>query len=161
RDHPTCDRTLDSSGPWPEVSRLAETLMLTTVFPAILTAVELLSFLLIPVVILRSREPLAAVAWILGIILMPGLGGFLYLAIGTTRLAKTQRKQRTREVLGPQLPDLASHEITPCPDQGDRVAAELMALACRIVDTRPTRGNQVDVITDTQAAYELQEQAIR
>jgi cardiolipin synthase len=133
----------------------------TTMLTVVVTMLEALSFMLIPVVILRAREPLAAVAWILGIILVPGLGGILYLAIGTTRLAqKTRRKKATREALEAQFPTLAAHEVRPQPDK-DRLPDELMTLACRVVDTRPTWGNEVQVITDTNRAYGLQEQAIR
>jgi cardiolipin synthase len=134
----------------------------TTVLTVLVSAVELFSFCLIPVVILRTRQPLAAVAWILGIILMPGFGSVLYLATGTTRVArKTRRKQLARAALEPQLPSLTSHEVTPPPDPNENVRTELMALACRIAETRPVWGNAVEVITDTNRAYGLQEQAIR
>ncbi len=134
----------------------------TTVLTILFSAVELLSFCLIPVVILRTRQPLGAVAWILGIILMPGLGGLLYLATGTTRVArKAHRKKLARETLGRQLPALTSHEVAPPPDPNENFRTELMALACHIAETRPTWGNSVEVITDTNRAYGLQEQAIR
>jgi cardiolipin synthase len=133
-----------------------------TVVTVLVSTVEVLSFCLIPLVILRTRQPMSAVAWILGIILMPGLGGFLYLATGTTRLQrKTQRKQQSREALESQLPPVVAHEITPPPEASDSIRTELMALACRIAENRPTWGNAVDVITDTNRAYALQEQAIR
>lgn len=141
---------------------LPDWLSWTTILTVLVSAVELFSFCLIPVVILRTRQPLAAVAWILGIILMPGIGSFLYLATGTTRVArKTRRKQLAREALEPQLPSLTSHEVAPPPDPNENVRTELMALACRIAETRPTWGNAVEVITDTNRAYGLQEQAIR
>src|SRR5262245_52630207 len=114
----------------------------TTLVTLLVSAVEFLSFCLIPVVILRTRQPVAAVAWILGIILMPGLGGVLYLATGTTRVQrKTQRKQQAREALELQLPSLVAHELTPSPDDNPSVRTQLMALACRIAETRPTWGN--------------------
>ncbi|MBI3461942.1 MAG: cardiolipin synthase [Planctomycetes bacterium] len=128
----------------------------------LVTALELTGFLLIPVVILRSREPLAAVAWILAIILMPGAGAVLYLAIGTTRIArKTHRKKLSRETLGPQFPTLAAHEVSPPSVTGQSLGDTLMVLACRTAQTRPTRGNLVEVITDVHRAYELQVAAIR
>ncbi len=141
---------------------LPDWLSWTTILAVLVTAVELFSFCLIPVVILRTRQPLAAVAWILGIILMPGLGGLLYLATGTTRVQrKTRRKKQAREMLEPQLPSLDAHEVSPPPESDDSIRAELMALACRIAETRPTWGNAVEIITDTNHAYGLQEQAIR
>jgi cardiolipin synthase len=133
-----------------------------TIFTVLVSAVELLSFCLIPVVILRTRQPLAAVSWILGLILMPGLGGVLYLATGTTRVQrKTRRKQQAREELVPQLPSLGAHQVEPPPDASESVRTELMALACRITESRPTWGNEVEIITDTNRAFGLQEQAIR
>jgi cardiolipin synthase A/B len=132
-----------------------------TLLTVLVSALELLSFCLIPVVILRTRQPLAAVAWILGIILVPGVGGLLYLATGTTRVQrKTQRKQHAREAIEKQLPSLVSHEVSPPPDANECVRTELMALACHVTETRPTWGNDVVVITDTKRAYGLQEQAI-
>src|SRR5262245_66508952 len=105
----------------------------TTVLTVFVSAIELLSFCLIPLVILRTRQPLAAVAWILGIILMPGLGGMLYLATGTTRLhRKTRRKKESRAALELQLPSLVAHEVSPPPDASESVRTELMALACHI-----------------------------
>ena len=134
----------------------------TTILTVLVSAGELFNYCLIPIVILRTRQPLAAVSWILALILMPGVGGFLYLAAGTTRVArKTRRKQLAREALEPQLPSLTSHEVAPPPDPNENVRTELMALACRIAETRPTWGNAVEVITDTNRAYGLQEQAIR
>jgi cardiolipin synthase len=127
----------------------------------LVSAIELLSFCLIPLVILRTRQPLAAVAWILGIILMPGLGGMLYLATGTTRLhGKTRRKKEARAALELQLPSLVAHEVSPPPDASESVRTELMALACHISETQPTWGNEVELISDTKRAYGLQEQAI-
>jgi cardiolipin synthase len=132
-----------------------------TVLTVLVTVLELVGFCLIPVVVLRTREPLAAVAWILGIILVPGLGGILYLLLGTTRLArKTRRKKLARAALEPQLPTVESFEVAPPPDN-DTLRSELMALACRVAENRPTWGNEVEVITDTNRAYGLQEQAIR
>jgi cardiolipin synthase len=133
-----------------------------TFLTVLVSTIEVLSFCLIPVVILRTRQPLAAVAWILGIILMPGIGSLLYLATGTTRVQrKARRKKQAREALEPQLPGLQEFEVLPPPDASENIRTELMALACRIAETRPTWGNAVEVITDTNRAYGLQEQAIR
>ncbi len=135
----------------------------STRLTALLTAAGyLLTLTLIPVVILRHREPMSALAWILGIILVPGLGGLLYLLIGTTRLEeKAQRKRVARETIPRDLPTLVPYEL-PAP-AGDELSLthRLMELACHVAETRPTEGNRAEVITDTNRAYGLQEQAIR
>ncbi len=113
-------------------------------------------------VILRSREPVGAIAWILALMLMPGVGGVLYLAVGTTRIVrKTEKIRRSRATLGPLLPRLCEYEMSQLPGLQGTAAEELFELLRRTADSRPTRGNRVEVITDTNRAYWLQQQAIQ
>ena len=67
------------------------------------------------VLLLKSREPTSSIAWILLIIVLPVLGGLLFLVFGINRVERKAvgMKRQTRRVLGPNLPQLAQFEAAP------------------------------------------------
>ncbi|HUE12696.1 MAG TPA: PLDc N-terminal domain-containing protein, partial [Planctomycetaceae bacterium] len=55
------------------------------------------------VLLLKQREPTSSVAWILLIVVLPVLGGLLFLVFGINRVERKAvgMKRQTRRILGP------------------------------------------------------------
>jgi cardiolipin synthase A/B len=125
-------------------------------------AVYLLSLYLIRwVLLLKSREPTSSLAWILLIIVLPVLGGLLFLVFGINRVERKAvgMKRQTRRVLGPNLPQLARFESPPV-DSREPLRDGLLKLATQINLMPATFGNKVEVLSQTPRTMELIEQAI-
>ncbi len=121
----------------------------------------LLSAVLVVLVLLRKKEPVSTIAWILGVVFIPYVGGLAFLVFGNNRVErKVHRKRRSNAAISPLLPTLA-HYHSLSPDGSSRLNQQLMSLAIQITGTRPTARNQIDVLVDTNRTYGLQEQAIR
>ena len=54
---------------------------------------------LIPVIILQRRDPVASVLWIVIIILAPYLGALAYIFFGRTRVKRKSRKKRKSDAI--------------------------------------------------------------
>jgi cardiolipin synthase len=119
------------------------------------------SAVLVVLVLLRKKEPVSTVAWVLGVVFIPYVGGLAFLIFGNNRVErKVHRKRLSNAEISPLLPTLARyHGLSP--DGDGAINQQLMGLANRIAGTRPTARNHVDVLLDTNRTYGLQEQAIR
>ena len=135
----------------------------TLTWGAILVAVlgYLATLLLIRWVLLtRKRYPSSSVAWILTILMLPILGGVLFLLFGVNKIER-RKKQRLESLssFDSEVPNLAQFHIIPGDDFHPAVK-QLMRLAKRIAGTSPTSGNRIELIDDTNRALGLIEQAI-
>ena len=113
------------------------------------------------VLLSRDRQPQASIAWILTILFVPFLGGFLFLMFGVNNITR-RREERADNVeelsdREARLPEAARVDLSTWTPRGRR-AAEALGRLC---DTRPTRGNRVEVMHDTNRTLGLIEQAIR
>jgi cardiolipin synthase len=127
-----------------------------------LTALEMASLALIPYVMRRKREPVAATAWILCILLIPILGALLFLLFGLTRIERKKGRKREAALhLSDRLSYLLHPEVTELPESCYPVAAPLLQLARRLGEFPATRGNAVQLYTDATEAIRAQEDAIR
>src|ERR1700735_805808 len=73
---------------------------------------------LIPLVLLRRKEPASTIAWILTLLFLPALGAFLFLAFGQERVRIPARRQR-------QLDAIARAELSQrAPARLERPGAE-------------------------------------
>ena len=62
---------------------------------AILVVLWAFSFACIPHLLLLNKRPTATLAWLWALVLFPGVGALLYLAVGTERVRR-RRKRRQR-----------------------------------------------------------------
>lgn len=120
-----------------------------------------LTLLLLPVVLLvKKRQPVSSVAWMLAILLIPIAGAVLFLVFGVNRVERRKAsKQRSTE-------ELAEHRSQPLeglrlPRDDDRPEIRrLMRLTHRLTDFWPTEGNHVELLSDTNRTLGLIEQAL-
>jgi cardiolipin synthase len=60
---------------------------------------EVLAFALIPVVLLRRKEPASTLAWILTLVFLPAIGAFLFVAFGSERVRVPARRKREHDAI--------------------------------------------------------------
>lgn len=109
--------------------------------------------------ILRTRrEPRGMLAWILAILLLPGVGIVLYLLIGNVPVErKVRRRRRRRRAIGVALAQrvrvLADvHDAIHMPGL-DPAQRSLIRLAARVGETVVTRGNDVTIYHEPEATF--------
>jgi cardiolipin synthase len=121
----------------------------------------LLTLLLVPVVLFQKKKASVSVlAWIMAILMLPYVGGILFLIFGVNRVTRrVKRRQESSQQLAPRLPGVARYELLP--GEVDPQAARLMRLAERVSGYKPTYGNRVQVFGDTVQVFAQIEAAIR
>jgi cardiolipin synthase len=120
-----------------------------------------LTLLLLPVVLLvKKRQPVSSVAWMLAIVLVPIAGAVLFLVFGINRVERRKAsKLRSTERLAEQLPQAT--EPLRLPREEDRPETRrLMRLAQRLTGNWPTEGNDIELLADTNRTIGLIEQAL-
>jgi cardiolipin synthase len=133
-----------------------------TVWGAITIVGYLITLLLLPIVFLqRKPHPESTLAWIMVIILLPYIGGLMFLIFGINRVARrTVGKEASNRHIQSHLPELMQYQLIP----GEGVSPQLqrlMRLADRVARTRPSFANRIEVLADTNRTFGLIEQAIR
>lgn len=120
-----------------------------------------LTLLLLPVVLLvKKRQPVSSVAWMLAIVFIPIGGAVLFLLFGVNRV---ERRKASRLRSSEQLAEQRSTPIVGLrpPSAEDRLETlRLMRLAQRLTDSWPTEGNDIELLTDTNRTLGLIEQAL-
>ncbi len=122
-----------------------------------LTALALVNALLtvtvIPVVLIKKREPTTAVAWCLVVLLVPMLGALLFWVFGYNYLQRRiTRKHRQRQSLGAEHPPVRREASRGAGGGAPLPPLAEVALAVNAFPLSP--GNRVDLYHDTRAAYE-------
>jgi cardiolipin synthase A/B len=109
------------------------------------TVVAILQLALLPHLLAqRNKSPNATLAWLWGILLFPGLGGIVYLLLGSERV---HRKHLAR------VEDLSLKAgPSPCIRHGSCLSTTLPELE-RINGVTPTGGNAVDLLIDGAAFF--------
>src|SRR5690606_6338418 len=91
---------------------------------------------------------------------LPVVGGVLFLVFGVNRVSrKAAGKELVRRTIGPRFPELSRFEVfvaDPTIPMHDR----LMRLSNEINPMKPTIGNRVDILDDTNRTLALIEKAI-
>ncbi len=128
---------------------------------AVTIAGYLLTLVLLRWVLLTKKEqPSSTVAWAMVIVLVPYLGGLLFLAFGINRVDRRARlKAEADRVVERQLPAVILAQILP-DELDDPLSRTLARVASRAGRTRLTGGNAVVVALDVNRAFGLLEQAI-
>jgi cardiolipin synthase A/B len=113
------------------------------------------------VLLLKQREPTSSIAWILLIIVLPVLGGLLFLVFGINRVERKAvgMKRATRRVLGPILPELSRFESAPL-NSREPLQNGLLRMATQINLMPATFGNRVEVLSQMPRTLALMEEAI-
>jgi cardiolipin synthase A/B len=122
-----------------------------------------LTLLLLPVVLLTKKEqPVSTVAWVMAIVTMPLVGGFLFAVFGVNRVAhrRLQNKQRAHQSVSGLLPPIADSPVLQDAECGP-VPAVLRRIARRLGNTRAMWGNEVVVLHDADRVFEEIEAAIQ
>ena len=94
----------------------------------LLVCVWLASWLCIPHLLLLNKRPTAALAWLWAILLFPGLGACLYLAIGSEQV-KRRRQERNEDFR-------AKDRLTTARDEMAQKAVQLMDDKALVADDR-------------------------
>lgn len=108
-------------------------------------------------VVLERRHPLATVAWLLALALLPGVGVPVFFLLGPRRLRRQRlRRRRAAARLHEQRPH---HEPSPRPPPAPS-AGPIARLAWRAGETPLTTGNEARLLGDAAQFYEALEEAI-
>jgi cardiolipin synthase len=128
---------------------------------ALTVAGYLLTLLLLRWVLLTKKEqPSSTVAWVMTIVLVPYVGGLLFLVFGINRVDRRARlKVAADRAIERQLPSVTPYQVLP-DELDDPLSRTLMRLAARVGRTAPVGGNEVRLLTDTRQAFALIEEAI-
>ncbi len=121
----------------------------------------LVTLLLIRWVILtRRRQPAATIAWILAIVMLPYVGGLLYLFFGINRVERRAQKiEAASRDIHEHLPELDRYQIDTERKLNDQ-QIRLVKLASVGCETMPTDGNRIELLNDTNVTFRRIEEAI-
>lgn len=112
------------------------------------------------VLLLKKEQPSSTVAWVMAIVLIPYLGGLLFLVFGINRVDRRARlKAAADRTIEPRLPVLTPYQVLP-DEIPTEPSATLMRIAVRAGCSDPTRGNAIRLLSDTNQALGLIEQAV-
>lgn len=123
-----------------------------------------LATLLAADLLLRRKEPLATLAWLQGLFLLPGLGALLYVLVGAASVRR-RKFRRKRRLLGEFAARLAARGkgaggVREPPSGLTQTAAETLSIAIRTSRLLPTRGNRVAIFDSPPEVYGALEQAV-
>ncbi|HZU83126.1 MAG TPA: cardiolipin synthase [Polyangiaceae bacterium] len=111
---------------------------------------------LVPLVLVRRKEPSSTIAWILTLVLLPPIGAVLFLLFGRDRVRWPARRKRA-------LDAMVSAQVDASRDGADADATAalespleraLFRVGARLTHMRPTSGNRVTVLVDGNATYD-------
>ncbi len=140
-------------------------------------AFELVALVLIPVVLVRRKEPASTIAWILALVFLPAIGAFLFIAFGRDRIRWPARRKQELDALvraavaeeapgvvsQASLPRLAGASDTPPTAESGLMLLtagltplelSLFKVGAYLTHGRPTSGNAVRVLFGGNDAYE-------
>jgi cardiolipin synthase len=119
--------------------------------------VEIVALALIPLVILRRKEPSSTAAWILALLFLPGLGATLFLLFGRDRVRLPVRWKRDADK---DLTRRRHHHRHASPAQRDALSRiptavdrELFRISGALPGGEPQRGNAASLLVDGEATY--------
>ncbi len=112
-------------------------------------------------VLVERREPGSALAWVLTLVFLPGVGLLLWLVLGPQRRV---RKARRRSALGRRTVKLLEEWAIEPQEAADAVAEPeaqaMIRLGTRLATVPPTRGNSCEALIDGMATYDAMLTAI-
>src|SRR5262252_360454 len=113
---------------------------------------------LIPVVLLRRKEPSSTIAWILTLVFVPALGAILFLLFGRDRVRWPARRKRQADALvHSTVIAHTSHSTLSQSPHGDGLTdleRQIFHAGAVLTGGPASRGNRVDIYDQGQAVYE-------
>jgi len=116
---------------------------------------------LIPLVLVRRKEPSSTIAWILTLVFLPALGTLLFLLFGRDRVRiPAKRKRALDAIVRAQV--AAVREESSDPDRTSQLPVldgttplerALFRVGAHLTHLKATTGNRVDVLVDGNTAY--------
>ncbi|MFJ2754157.1 cardiolipin synthase [Nocardioides sp. NPDC087217] len=110
-------------------------------------------------VVPKNRRPSSAMAWLLAIFFIPGIGLIGYLLLGQTRLDR-RRHERQRALNEEVTRYVAGLPRPPYPDSLSQVDATMIELNERLGSLPATPGNRVELIADYRGSIEAMTAAV-
>jgi cardiolipin synthase A/B len=146
--------------PWLELHRILP----VAVHVAGLVA-SVIGLALVPLVLIRRKEPSSTIAWILTLVFLPALGAALFLLFGRDRVRwPAKRKLELDAIVRAQIatsrdetPDAEGTAQNPLAYPLER---DLFRISARVTHQRATSGNRVDVLSDGKTTYDRIGEAI-
>ena len=119
----------------------------------------LVSLALVPLVLLRRKEPASTAAWILTLVFLPAVGAILFLMFGRDRVRWPAKRKRdldriVREQVAVSVGEPEPTGAPPTSAPLSPLERSLFRVGERLSHTRATRGNKVDVLTDGGVTYD-------
>ncbi len=138
--------------------------MFSTLLTIVLVLADVLVALAVVTVLRRPREPRAMVAWILVLILLPLVGLVLFWLMGEPRIERTRRRRHRRRSQIEHVFHRNARKYwgghTPAPAAISDELTQLMRVATRISTHPPTRGNQVELLFESEQSFHVVMEAI-
>ena len=120
--------------------------------------VEIIALALVPLVVLRRKEPSSTAAWILALVFLPGLGATLFLLFGRDRVRLPVRWKRDADQA--LVKSRRRHHRHVSPTQRDALARiptavdrELFRISSALPGGEPSLGNAASLLVDGEATY--------
>jgi cardiolipin synthase len=124
---------------------------------------EVVALALIPLVLIRRKEPASTIAWILTLVFLPAVGAFLFLAFGSERVRWPARRKRELDAI--VRAELLQHApgVLPSPDDSasnfpapsvTALEHALFKVGAHLTRSRPTSANGALPLFGGNEAYE-------
>jgi cardiolipin synthase len=130
-------------------------------FGAIFAAIALA---LIPLVIIRRKEPSSTIAWILTLLFLPALGAILFLLFGRDRVRWPARRKRQADALVHAMVVAETGDrgldLSRGPAELSEIEEQIFLLGAQLSQGSATTGNRVDVLAEGQIVYDALGEAI-
>ncbi|HEX9295004.1 MAG TPA: cardiolipin synthase [Polyangiaceae bacterium] len=110
---------------------------------------------LIPVVMLRRKEPSSTIAWILTLVFIPVLGAILFVLFGRDRVRWPARRKRQADAMVRRL--LAAHSEPEGSPQAQGLSAierQIFQVGTLLTGWKASGGNRVEVLSNGDQVYE-------
>ena len=119
-------------------------------------AVYLTALSLVPLVLVRRKEPSSTFAWILVLVLLPPIGATLFLLFGRDRVRLPAKRKRELDALvrGQLAATVSASVEEPAPASATAVERSLFRVGARLTHVAATVRNRVEVLVDGAGTYE-------
>ncbi len=122
---------------------------------------EVTALLLIPLVLLRRKEPSSTAAWLLTLVFVPALGAILFILFGRDRVRLPARRKREWNAavraqlvtLAPQALARGARDDLALPEGGTDLERALFRASAQLTHGRPSGGNDVEMLFGGNDAY--------
>ncbi|HSE83246.1 MAG TPA: cardiolipin synthase [Thermodesulfobacteriota bacterium] len=134
-------------------------------FYYLLFSLYLMSLLLIPAVIMRKKEPVSSLAWIIAIIFLPLIGAFFYLLFGTDRIKNEAKKKSVfnREIRKRLQSIEAGWALKDLPKKKRELPesiVNIMRVSAELGPFGAVEGNSFEILVNAEEAFPRMKEAI-